>query len=278
MLAYIIDDNVHKSIIEGDMSKQTALITGASGGIGLELATLLAQDGYDLILVARSGGKLQELADQLKAKHNSTSTVIAMDLSEPNAPAQLYADVQARGLAVDVLVNNAGFGLHGLFDQVDLVQQLNMIQLNVTALTHLTHLFLPAIKARKRGGIMNVASIVSFLPGPYMAVYHASKAFVLSLSEALAEELAGTGITVTAVCPGATASDFHKRADNGVTDNTNGMMSSAEVALIGYQAFKRGQRVIVTGMRNKINTWAPRFLPRDMVAGIVKRVQTSRKS
>jgi uncharacterized protein len=256
------------------MSKQTALITGASGGIGLELATVFAREKYDLILVARSGGRLNEIAEQLKRQHDSNSTVIVADLGQTDAPAKLYAEVQARGLVVDVLVNNAGFGLYGEFDQLDLTQQLNMIQLNVTTLTHLTHLFLQGMKARKRGAVLNVASTAAFLPGPLMAVYYASKAFVLSLSEALAEELAGTGVTVTVLCPGPTQSSFQERAamqDSKLVQSN--LMSAQEVSEAAYQALQKGQRVVVPGLMNVIQSMLPRFLPRDMVAGIVKNAQ-----
>jgi uncharacterized protein len=256
------------------MSKQTALITGASGGIGLELATVFAREKYDLILVARSGGRLNEIAEQLKRQYDTISTVIVADLGQTDAPAKLYAEVQARGLVVDVLVNNAGFGLYGEFDQLDLTQQLNMIQLNVTTLTHLTHLFLQGMKARKRGAVLNVASTAAFLPGPLMAVYYASKAFVLSLSEALAEELAGTGVTVTVLCPGPTQSSFQERAamqDSKLVQSN--LMSAQEVSEAAYQALQKGQRVVVPGLMNVIQSMLPRFLPRDMVAGIVKNAQ-----
>jgi uncharacterized protein len=256
------------------MSKQTALITGASGGIGLELATVFAREKYDLILVARSGGRLNEIAEQLKRQYDTISTVIVADLGQTDAPAKLYAEVQARGLVVDVLVNNAGFGLYGEFDQLDLAQQLNMIQLNVTTLTHLTHLFLQGMKARKRGAVLNVASTAAFLPGPLMAVYYASKAFVLSLSEALAEELAGTGVTVTVLCPGPTQSSFQERAamqDSKLVQSN--LMSAQEVSEAAYQALQKGQRVVVPGLMNVIQSMLPRFLPRDMVAGIVKNAQ-----
>src|SRR6201986_3308991 len=184
--------------------KMTALITGASGGIGLELARLFAADGHDLVLVARSAGKLSSLAEELAGRHNVGVRVIPADLAGAEAPGDIFDELRRDGVSVDALVNNAGVGSYGLFAETDLRTELDLLQINVVALTHLTKLFLPAMIARRRGYVMNVASTAAFQPGPLMAVYYASKAYVLSLSEALAAELKRTGVRVTALCPGPT--------------------------------------------------------------------------
>src|SRR5271163_4059267 len=192
--------------------RKTALITGASFGIGLELARIFAREGYNLILVARSADKLRQLASELEKAHGTRSLILATDLTEPGAPAYVLDQTTRAGIHVDALVNNAGFGQYGFFVENDLEECLRQIQLNVTALTHLTHLYLPAMVGRQSGRILNVASTAAFQPGPLMAVYFATKAYVLHLSEALANELQETGVTVTCLCPGATVTEFHKRA------------------------------------------------------------------
>src|SRR3954469_20394085 len=193
-------------------TRQTALITGASGGIGLELARVFAAHGYDLVLVARSGGKLEELAAELRTGHGIAARVIAKDLARPESPEDLARELEAAGVTVDVLINNAGFATFGPFVAADLHAELEELQLNVVTLTHLTKKLLPGMVARRRGGVLNVASTAAFQPGPFMAIYYATKAYVLSFSEALAEELAGTGVSVTALCPGPTATGFQQRA------------------------------------------------------------------
>jgi hypothetical protein len=204
-------------------STNTALITGASFGIGLELARIFAREDYNLVLVARSADKLRQLASELEKAHGTRSLILAVDLTEPGAPAYVLDQTTRADIQVDVLVNNAGFGQYGLFAENDLEECLRQIQLNVTTLTHLTRLYLPAMierakvgttTERKSGGILNVASTAAFQPGPLMAVYFATKAYVLHFSEALANELNGSGVTVTALCPGATATEFHKRECN----------------------------------------------------------------
>ena len=190
---------------------KTALITGASSGIGLELAHLFARDGYRLVLVARSRGALRELGDDLQSRYNVTVRISPRDLAHPSTPNELYQELQEAGIVLDVLVNNAGFGGGGAFLSTDWNNEAEMMQVNMVALTHLTKLFLPQIRARE-GKLLNVASVAAFQPGPFMAVYYASKAYVLHFTEALAEELRGTGVTVTCLCPGPVKTNFQKRA------------------------------------------------------------------
>src|SRR5882724_4268317 len=193
-------------------ASETVLITGASSGIGLELAKCFAADGCKLVLVARNTDALEKLAEELRRKNKIEAIVLTADLSLPETPRRIFQELSAQKISVDVLVNNAGFGLHDAFAKLPLQRQLEIIQVNVTALTELTGLFLPGMIERKRGGILNVASVAGFLPGPNMAVYYASKAFVLSFTEALAEELAEAGVTISAFCPGATESNFSQVA------------------------------------------------------------------
>lgn len=252
-----------------------ALVTGASSGIGLELARQLAEGGHDLVLVARGEARLRELADELRGAHGATSHVVALDLADPSAARALAERLERDGLAVDVLVNNAGFASFGPFVQAELDNELRMIQVNVAALTALTHRVLPGMVARGRGRVLNVASTAAFQPGPLMAVYYATKAFVLSLSEALAEELAGTGVSVTALCPGPTESGFQSRAKMEESKLVKGkrLMGSPEVARAGLAALWRGQRVVIPGVQNKVMAQSVRFLPRVAVTRIVKKVQ-----
>jgi hypothetical protein len=255
--------------------RQTALVTGASGGIGLALARLLAADGHDLVLVARSGDKLAALADELGAAHGVAVTVLPADLSRPEAPAELAAALDARGIAVDLLVNNAGYGLYGAFTETSFDAERAMIQVNVLAVTELTKRLLPAMVARGRGRILNVASTAAFQPGPLMAVYYATKAFVLSFSEALANELEGTGVSVTALCPGPTESGFQASAKMEASKLVRGKrLPSAEVvARAGYRALMSGRAVEVPGLANKVLVQSVRFLPRRTVTKVVRRVQ-----
>src|SRR5271170_5452008 len=187
---------------------ETVLITGASSGIGLELARCFAADKSTLILVARNTAALEKLAAELRHEHGINAEVLTADLALPGSPADIFSGLKSRGITVDVLVNNAGFGLHGAFAELPLKQQLEIVTVNISALVELTGLFLPEMIRQKRGGILNVGSIAGFLPGPNMAVYFASKAFVQSFTEALAEELGETGVTVSAFCPGATETNF----------------------------------------------------------------------
>src|ERR1035438_7015579 len=194
-------------------NRKTALVTGASSGIGLELARIFAREGYNLVLVARSADKLRLLASEVEKAHGTRSLILATDLAEPGAAAYVLDQTARAQIVVDILVNNAGFGQYGLFADNDLEECMRQIQLNVTTVTHLTRLYLSGVIRRTSGRILNVASTAAFQPGPLMAVYFATKAYVLHLSEALANELKGTGVTVTCLCPGATATEFHKRAN-----------------------------------------------------------------
>ncbi len=258
--------------------KPVALITGASGGIGLELARLCAKDGHDVILVARTRDKLDEIAKYLSGMYQVRAEVLVADLQDPAAPAAIHAAVEQLGLGVDVLINNAGFGQWGLFGRAELQRQLDMIQVNVTALLVLTRLFLPRMITQRKGRILNVASVASFMPGPLMATYYASKAFVLSFSEAISNELQGTGITVTALCPGPTRTGFAAEAGFAESNlfNTPGVMDAAPVALAGYRGMRRGKAVVVPGLQNKFILFMIRLGPRWLVRRITRRLQERR--
>jgi len=251
-----------------------AVVTGASSGIGYELARILAREGHDLVLVARSGAKLAELADGLRVEHRVTTKILPKDLADPAAPRGVAAKLAADGAHVDVLVNSAGFASYGTFVDADLENELRMIQVNVAALTALTGLLAPGMVERGSGRILNVASTAAFQPGPLMAVYYATKAYVLSFSEAIANELEGTGVTVTALCPGPTASGFQERAamtESGLVQG--GLMPAAEVAEAGYRALTRGKRVEVPGIRNAVGAQLPRIVPRRAATAIIRRAQ-----
>ncbi len=254
----------------------TALITGASTGIGYELSKLFAKDGHRLILVARERQRLEEVAAEMRGISGQEVRVIACDLSEPGAAEQVFRET---GEPVDFLVNNAGFGLGGYFAQTDLSTELSMIQVNVAAVVHLTKLFLVPMTQRKTGRIMNVASTAAFQPGPVMAIYYASKAFVLSFTEAIAEELRGTGVTVTALCPGPTASQFQQRAK---IENTRlvkgkliGMMTAAKVAEAGYRGMMAGKVIVIPGFLNKVGVQSLRIGPRAVIRRAARKLQES---
>ena len=253
--------------------EKTALVTGASSGIGYEFGRLLAQQGFNLVLVARSADRLAEIARELATAHPIKAEVVALDLSRPEAPAQLFAEVKKRGLTVDVLVNNAGFGDLCPYADSDWENQRQMIQLNVVSLAQLTRVFLAEMIQRKSGKILNVGSTGSFAPVPYMAVYAATKAFVLSFSEALSAELQGTGVTVTALCPGVTKTNFFKRAksENMLLRRLN-QMQARDVAQIGYRAMMQGKARVVSGWFNKIMIASMRLAPRGAVLWVTKRL------
>ena len=257
-------------------SGQTALVTGASMGIGVDLAECFAADGYDVILTARSEPALRTLADRLAKNHGVKATVIAGDLAEAGGGSKLAAEVRRQGLTVDVLVNNAGYGIAGAFAASKLDDQLGMIDLNDRALVELTHLYWPGMLERKRGGVLNVASTAAFQPGPLMAVYYASKAFVLSFSEALWREAQGKGVHVSCLCPGPTASRFRERAGTGKTRlSTLGTpVTSKSVAEEGYRAYQENQRVLITGARNRFMARLVPYLPRRTVLDIAHRIQS----
>ena len=259
--------------------RKTALITGPSSGIGLELARIFARENHNLVLVARSADTLRQLASELEKAYGARSLILALDLSEPGAPAYVLDQTTRAGLTVDVLVNNAGFGQSGLFAENDLEECLRQIQLNITALTHLTRLYLPEMIDRGGGKILNVASTAAFQPGPLMAVYYATKAYVLHFSEALANELKDSGVVVTCLCPGPTATEFHKRA--GATDLNllrYGVMDARTVAEDGYRGLMAGKPVVISGLKNWLVAQSVRFSPRQMVVGLVRKLQESRSS
>ncbi|MGO9863140.1 MAG: SDR family NAD(P)-dependent oxidoreductase [Terriglobales bacterium] len=254
--------------------RKTALITGASYGIGLELARIFAREGYNLVLVARSADKLRQLAAELEKAHGTHSLILAADLTHPGSSAYLLDQTTHAGIQVDVLVNNAGFGQFGFFVENDLEECLHQIQLNVTTLTHLTRLYLPSMIERKSGRILNVASTAAFQPGPLMAVYFATKAYVLHFSEALANEVKGTGVTVTCLCPGPTATEFHKRAKaTGQRLLKFGSMDARTVAEDGYRATMAGKPVVISGFKNWLLAESVRLAPRGLVTAMARKIQ-----
>jgi uncharacterized protein len=260
-------------------ARPVALITGASGGIGLELARLCAKGGHDVVLVARNREKLEEAAKYLSGMYGIRAEVIAADLKDPDAPQAILGQVEKLGMGLDVLVNNAGFGDWGLFGRADLQRQLDMLQVNVIALTTLTRLALPRMVSQRKGRILNVASTAAFAPGPLMAVYYASKAYVLSFSEALSNEFKGTGITVTALCPGPTRTGFALEA--GMTHSnlfsSPTVMDPAPVAIAGYQAMMLGRAVVIPGIANKLLIQSIRISPRFLVRMIARWFQEGRR-
>lgn len=255
------------------MSK-TALITGASSGIGLELAKLFAQSGHNLILVARSEDKLEHLRKQLVQEHSVHVESIVVDLAAANAAEILVKEVNRRKLVVDILVNNAGFGELGTFSDISTQRQLNMIQLNVMTVVHLTKLLLPEMLKRDSGGILNVASTAAFQPGPNMAVYYATKAFVLSFSEAIHEELIDTGVNVVCLAPGPTETGFGE--DSGMNKTkifSANAMSAAAVAKVGLNALEANRAIAIPGWKNRLGTYLSRLAPRAITRKLVKKLQ-----
>jgi short-subunit dehydrogenase len=252
-------------------TNKTALITGASSGIGMALAHQFAQDGYQLVLAARGVAKMQALADELQRKFKVSVTVIGADLETHDGAARLHADIKARGIVLSALANNAGYGAFGEFKDSALTSELAMMQLNMNTVVVLTKLFLPDLLAT-RGKILNTASTAAFQPGPYMAVYYATKSFVLSFSEAMASELEDTGVSVTALCPGPTASGFQDKAELGNSALIKGkkLPTSEEVAALGYRAMQRGQRVYIPGFVNWAMAQSMRFTPRNLATKVVK--------
>jgi len=256
--------------------KGTALVTGASAGLGRDYARLFAADGHDVVVVARRRDRLEELARDLAATSSARAHVIAIDLAERDAARRIVDELRARGLAVDYLVNNAGFGTSGPFAEADAAKQLEMIQVNVVALVELTRLLLPEMLARGRGRILNVGSTAGFQAGPYMAVYYASKAFVNSFTEALAWELSGSGVTATVSCPGATETEFAGHAGNAESLLFRiGAADSMSVAREGYAGMMAGKAMVVHGLTNKLGVQALRVSPRAIVTGIAARLNRS---
>lgn len=260
-------------------NRRTALITGASSGIGAELARVFAREGHDLILVARSRDRLDALAREIRGAHAATVRVFPTDLSVPGAARALHERVAREGTLVDAIVNDAGFGMRGSFVELDPARQLEMIQVNVVALTELTRLFLPEMVRRGAGRVLNVASTAAFQPGPLMAVYCATKAYVLSFSEALAEEVKGSGVTVTCVAPGATETGFGEIAGVSATRLFRaGTMSSSAVAEAAYAATRKGIALVVPGCRNRLLSASARLVPIATAARVARRLLETDRS
>ena len=253
--------------------RKTALLTGASSGIGYELAKTFAKEGHNVVLVARNQGALETLAKELQRNHPISAVVIPADLSDPSTPGQIREVLSKESVPVDYLVNNAGFQVRGLFQEADLKTQLSMMQVNMIALVSLTRLFIDDMVKRGNGGILNLASTAAFLPGPLMAVYYATKAFVLSFSQALADELRNTGVKVTALCPGPTRTEF---ASHFGTENSRlfrgAVMDPETVAFAGFEGLMKGKRVVVPGIRNRTLTTVTRLIPSRFLIPTVRKL------
>ena len=250
------------------MARGVTLITGASAGLGAEFARQCRARGEELVLVARRKDRLEALAAELGSTH-----VIAADLTRPGAPGRLLAEVEALGLRIDVLINNAGFGASGAFEAASSERLLEMIDLNVRALTELTRLALPAMAARRSGGILNVASTAAFQAGPNMAVYYASKAYVLSLTEAIHQEMKGKGVKVAALCPGPTATEFFEVAESAGSTLAKMATDPAAVVRAGLKGLDRNTAIVIPGVTNKIGAFGTRLMPRAALRRIVARIK-----
>jgi uncharacterized protein len=247
-----------------------ALVTGASSGIGWALAEQLAAKGANLVLTARRADRLTRLAQEVATRHQVRAEVYAADLARPQGPGEIFRFVEEKRLPIEILINNAGFGAFGEFAEMPEEKIFGQIALNITALTELTRLFLPMMIARRSGRVMNVASTAAFQPGPLMAVYYATKAYVLSFSEAIANEVRGSGVTVTCFCPGATHTGFAQRSgtENSRLFKQFGVMSAEKVARDGYRALMDGRTVAISGAHNWVVAQSTRFAPRKMVTAI----------
>lgn len=254
------------------MNRRTALITGATSGIGYELAVLFARDGYRLVAVARDAERLTGLAQELGGRYGISVTTLAQDLSTRSAPEEIYTALQRQAIEIEVLVNNAGIGTYGPFAETEPGAILDVIQINIAALTHLTRLLLPDMISRGAGKILNVASTAAFQPGPLMAAYFASKAYVVSLSEALSNELQGTGVSVTVLCPGPTWTGFQERAGTGRTRLMRVVkpIEVSQVARMGYRGLMAGKRLVIPGPLNKLIAFALRFIPRSVATAAAR--------
>lgn len=248
-----------------------ALVTGASGGIGKALALECAADGHDVVLVARNAAELRELASLIESRHRVRATTIPADLASPETSPAILEQLRSLGINVDILINNAGFGALGPFLSVDQGTHLRMIEVNITAPTALTRMLIPAMVQRKHGYVMNVSSTAAFQPGPWMSVYYASKAYLLHFTEALADELRGTGVTVTALCPGPTRTEFQEAAGMGDPKALRRPLMEADtVARIGYRGMKCGKRIVVPGLANRLAAQAYRFAPRRLLTSVTR--------
>ncbi len=257
---------------------KVALITGASGGIGYEFAQLLAKDQYNLVLVSRSEDKLEHIKKDLENRYGIQVIQLPWDLSYPETPEKIYEYIKSKKIAVEVLINNAGVGTWGAFAQSDWKRESATIQINMVTVAQLIHLFLPNMLRQGKGKILNIASTAAFQPGPLMAGYYASKAYVLSLSEAIANEIKGSGVSVTTLCPGPTQTGFQSAASVKPVKlfSSKKLPTAKDVAEYGYQAMLAGKTIAVHGMKNKILVFLVRFLPRSITTHLVKKMQESR--
>jgi short-subunit dehydrogenase len=256
----------------------TALITGASSGIGLELARQCAQNKINLVLVARSASKLEQVATELQTEHKIQVRTIIKDLSKPTAPQEIFDEIQTENININILINNAGFSNYGQFGFTDIQKEAELLQVNIVALTTLTKLFLPYMIKEKSGKILNLGSIASFFPGPLMTTYFSSKAYILSFSQSLAGELQGSGITVSCLCPGPTQTGFASRSGmNNPASFGKFSESAKEVAQVGFDGLMNGKSIIVIGALNKLAIFAIRFAPRSLVLKVMKQMQKLRR-
>ncbi len=257
-------------------SRPVALITGASMGLGAEFARLFAANGHDLVLTARSADRLASVKREVENLHGASVRIIVADLTDPGAPHAIRDELAGAGVEIDVLVNNAGYGMYGFFHQADRDGVMGLIQVNVNALVLLTRLFIDGMVGRGRGRILNVASTAAFQPGPLQPVYYASKAFVLSFTEAIANELKGTGVTATALCPGPVPTGFQERANVGDVRGLRLIMRTTpeQVVREGFDGMIRGRSVVIPGMLNRVLVFLLRFFPRDFVTAMVRRIQS----
>ncbi len=257
------------------MAKETVLITGASSGIGMGLAKLFAADGSDLVLVARREDRLNELAEKLKSEHGIEVHVLPKDLSKKTSPKEIFNHLKKEKIEIDVLVNNAGFGSRGTVSELDTDLQVDMVQVNAAALTHLTSLFLPGIIERGQGGILNVGSLAGFQPGPNLAVYFATKAYVLSFTEALAEEISNPNIKISCFAPGPVKTEFGEKSD--LEDSLLfklSLMDLEPAVKAGYEGFRKGKTIVIPGLKQQIVPFLNRFTPRLIVRKIAKKLNS----
>ncbi|MCH8014169.1 MAG: SDR family oxidoreductase [Candidatus Dadabacteria bacterium] len=257
------------------MAKETVLITGASSGIGMGLAKLFAADGSDLVLVARREDRLNELAEELKSEHGIEVHVLPKDLSKKTSPNEIFNHLKKEKIEIDVLVNNAGFGSRGMVSELDTDLQVDMVQVNAAALTHLTSLFLPGIIERGQGGILNVGSLAGFQPGPNLAVYFATKAYVLSFTEALAEEISNPNIKISCFAPGPVKTEFGEKSDleNSLLFKVS-LMDLEPAVKAGYEGFRKGKTIVIPGLKQQIVPFLNRFTPRLIVRKIAKKLNS----
>lgn len=260
--------------------QQYALVTGATAGIGYELAKLLAEDGYNLVIVARGQDGLETTAEEFKTVYNVQVIPFAKDLFEHKAAFEVYDFVKSRGIQIDILVNDAGQGQYGEFIHTDIDRELDIIQLNISSLVVLTKLFLKEMAARGSGKVLNVASVASKIPGPLQAVYHGTKAFVHSFTEAIRDEVKDTGVTITSLLPGATATDFFNKADMTQAKNVQDgkLADPVDVAKDGYKALMDGDDMVVSGFGNKVQVAMSNLLPDEMVAANVHKQQAPKEA